>query len=341
MTSRSMIGFAALIVACSAAGAMTREEMRDMMKKVADALPARVQLPVVTVVEFASSIDRRAAAGFREYVTRERRSQDSVFECFRLLPARSMREAKEVAAQKGACFILRVQMLRRVLVDKSRNSTTGEMTGFYNSDARLELSVPSTSRAAPKGSWKVKSKCLVRNYSSKSPKLYVLGGHSLDTTDKLPPPLDFGVIGGKILAYLLRSVLEVKRITVERAPGGGASARVEIVNRASIPIEAFSLDLAPQSCYVRYRPKDHGGKRLPPGENTFSVAVRHYPGEAVKMPPNGPCKGKVNGLSFGEVEAPAREGEAAAPKHRGERQLDLRAIAAGPKRDAGQRTLHP
>ncbi|MHC4201344.1 MAG: hypothetical protein ACYSU0_15245, partial [Planctomycetota bacterium] len=57
--------------------------------KVSDKDPKPIQLTIVTVVEIASSVNRRDAKTFREYLTRERPVHHSAFGCFKLVGAKS------------------------------------------------------------------------------------------------------------------------------------------------------------------------------------------------------------------------------------------------------------
>jgi hypothetical protein len=281
----------------------------------------KIQLPIVTVVEVARSVDKRAAAVFREYIGRERPAWGSAFQCFKLVPAKSMREAKEIATRKGARFILRVQLLRRVVGSRTRDAKTLKRVDLYNTDARLELWLPSSSRAVPKGSWKMKSRCMARNYSARSPGLALMDGGITDDTDKPDMPVDFAVIGDRIFKYLQRSAFEVKKVTIERAPGGEASARVELVNHADIPVQYFTLDLGRGLCDVNYARIMAERGPIPPGDGCVAVPLRAFVSDfrPEKIPPNGPCKWKLGSVLFGFVESPALKAGAAAPRHRGKR----------------------
>jgi hypothetical protein len=282
--------------------------------KVSDKDPKPIQLTVVTVVEVASSVGRRAAKDFREYLTHKRPVHFSAFGCFKLVGAKSMRDAKTIARQEGARFILRVQLLRHVVVDRLRDAHTGKMGALYNSDVKLECWVPATYRGAPANSWKAKSSCMARNYNPKSPGLALIGGGMCDDTDKPDTLFEFGMLGNKIIAYLQRSVLELKKVTVERAPDGSESARIEVVNHAHIPVDSFNVSLGSGLCWARYR-----GKPLPPGGHTVTVPFTpaRLRADDEKVPANGTYKGTVRTLSFGWAKGSAAEKDAAAGKRKG------------------------
>ena len=280
---------------------------------ITDEDPKQIQLTVVALVEVAASVDRRAAKAFREYVTRERPPQRSAFGCFKLVGAKSMRDAKAIARQKGARFILRVQLLRRVVCDTYRDPRTKKMANFCNSDMKLEFWMPATYRAAPANTWKARSRCMARNYNSKSPGLMLMDLGNRDDTDEPDTPFDFSMLGDRIIAYLRRSVFELKKVTVARSRDGSASARIEVVNHANIPATSFTVSFGQGFCRASY-----DGKPLPPGENSVTVPLKptRWGNQMEKVPANGPCKGKMHDLSFGWIEGSAAEEDAEAGRRK-------------------------
>jgi hypothetical protein len=150
---------------------------------------------------------------------------------------------------------------------------------------------------------------MARNYNPKSPGLVLMEGGSWDETDKRDMPSDFWALGNRIISYLRRSVLELKKVTVARSPDGSASARVEVVNHANTPVTYFIVSLGKGFCRARYR-----GQPLPPGENAVTVPLKpnRWGNQMEKVPVNGPCKGNVCNVSFGWIEAPAAQKDAAA-----------------------------
>jgi hypothetical protein len=289
------LGWAVWVTVVLASSASGREFSREELDEMAMKSPKWIQQPVVTVVEVARNIDRRVAAAFREYVARERPASCSAFECFKLVPAKNMREARTMASELGVPFILRIQFLRRVVGSTWKDANTGEMVDCYNCDLRLEIWAPNKSRAAPKGSWKMKTRCLTRNYNRKTPGMGLMDMGVSDPTDKPDMPADFGMIGDRILGYLRRSVLEVKKVRVEKAPDDGTSTRVDVVNHASVPITHFSLRFGRGISDVSY-----DGEPVPPGDSSVSVppSPMRSPGRD-RTPPAGPFKGRVSFLSFG------------------------------------------
>lgn len=187
------------------------------------------------------------------------------------------------------------------------------MANFCNSDVKLEFWMPATYRGAPGNTWKAKSSCMARNYNSKSPGLMLMDLGSRDDTDEPDTPFDFSMLGDRIIAYLRRSVFELKKVTVKRSPDGGASARIEVVNHANIPATSFTVSFGSGFCRAKYR-----GEPLPPGESSVTASLKpiRWGNQLEKVPANGPCKGKMHNLSFGWIEASAAEKDAAAGRRK-------------------------
>jgi len=301
MAGKRLAALATVLLASAAEGGAPRGAGGRQLPR---EIPEKVQLPVVAVVEGSSRIPRASVRTLYEYATHQRPANDSAFEVFRLIGAKNMMDARSVAAQHNAPFILRIQLLRRVYVRSFTEMGTGRERPHFNTDVRLELWRPNSSKAAPKGSWKAMARSTARNYIKTSAGL-VMGAIAKDSTDKPDTPDDFMSIGVAFVKSLQRAVSEVKTIEVKTAADGKATARVEFTNHANIPVPCFSLDSGRGTCGIWYN-----GKPLPPGDGEVTVPLRPMRGDdAEKLPPSGPFKGKVNYVHFGDVDKSPKQKE--------------------------------